>query len=172
MFIYERPLPKFEDRVLQVSTYNPGNQSERAAVDALILQGVGEMRPEDTAESRQEMVRAAPTNILVAMIDDEVVGVTYLMHCGIWAHLWHFIVSDAYQGKGIGSTFLSIVMAYLRRQGMLRASFVVRNTAGASDFSSRDTSEAAIRMFMKAGFEFADNYTLMWHIKSKNPPSP
>jgi ribosomal protein S18 acetylase RimI-like enzyme len=118
------------------------------ALNTLLPQVSTRARPV-TAERLDELLRNPSTQILVARLDDEIVGMALLLTLttltGRSGYIEEVAVDERARGRGIGTLLIEHV---LDRAAAMQLDFV--------DLTSRSTRVAANRLYRSVGFEVRD----------------
>jgi ribosomal protein S18 acetylase RimI-like enzyme len=110
-----------------------------------LLPQLSSSSPPPTVEELAEIVRAESTDLLVARVDDAVVGLLTLavfrIPTGVRAWIEDVVVDEAARGHGVGEALNRHALYLARAKG-----------AKTVDLTSRPSREAANRLYQRLGF--------------------
>lgn len=100
-----------------------------------------ESRPTDTTTAIQALLDRDPEALLVAELDDEIVGTVIAGWDGWRAHIYRLAISPRHRRRGLGSALLTAAESRLRRLGATRFDAMVL-----------DGNELGHAMWARAGY--------------------
>lgn len=130
-----------------------------ATVDDELVEAFARLIPQLTSSSTppdadvlRQLVDGPDTDLLVARVDDAIVGsltlAFYLIPTGLKAWIEDVVVDDAARGRGIGRLLNEAALERARTRGAKNVSL-----------TSRPSREAANRLYQRIGFQVRDTNT-------------
>ena len=111
-----------------------------------LIPQLSKSNPAPTKEQRESIVASDSSHILLAKVDDVIVGsltlVIFHIPTGIRAWIEDVVVDADARGKGVGEALNMFALAEAKRQG-----------ATTVDLTSRPSREAANRLYQRLGFK-------------------
>jgi len=102
-----------------------------------------------TKDDLDIIVQSSSTTLLVAKVDNEIVGsltlVCFAIPTGVRAWIEDVVVDQAFQGRGVGESLTTRAVAIARECG-----------AQSVDLTSRPSRDAANRLYQRLGFSRRD----------------
>ena len=129
-----------------------------AAFDRLVPQ-LSSSAPPPTADELAEIVASPATTLFVARVDDIIVGsltlVVFRIPTGMRAIIEDVVVDDAGRGKGVGTALTRAAIEYANEHGCRTI-----------DLTSRQSREAANRLYQELGFERRETNVYRYEVES------
>ena len=112
---------------------------------ARLLPQLSRSAPPPTAEQLEDIATSPASHLLLARVDDEIVGaltlVVFRIPTGMRAWIEDVVVDEAARGQGIGEALNREALRLAKERGAITV-----------DLTSRPSREAANRMYQRLGF--------------------
>ena len=112
---------------------------------ARLLPQLSRSAPPPTAEQLEDIATSPASHLLVARVDDEIVGaltlVVFRIPTGMRAWIEDVVVDEAARGHGVGEALNREALRLAKERGAITV-----------DLTSRPSREAANRMYQRLGF--------------------
>ena len=126
------------------------------AVTPEIVEAIGRLLPQlsrsapaPTAAELEEIVTSPTSHLLVARVDEQIVGsltlIVFRIPTGVRAWIEDVVVDEAARGHGVGEALNREALRISRERGAITV-----------DLTSRPSREAANRLYQRLGFEARD----------------